>query len=334
MVAAAQRHGAGGRASHLVNGHSEEHEELERSLAALTGRDRALVFSTGYMANLAVVQALSGKSAIVLQDRLNHASLIDAARLAAPRGLYRYAHNDAADADRKLDMAIRRHPAASRLIVTDGVFSMDGDLAPLPELSRLAKDREAWLVVDDAHGIGTIGHSGGGCCDFFALDSKAVPVLIGTFGKALGSFGAFVAGDTDLIEWLMQTARPYIYTTALPPPVAAATRAALQVLQDEPWRRTRLQDNIQYFRTQAARFELPLLNSESAIQPILLGDERRSVTCRQRLLAQGFDVAAIRPPTVPKGTSRLRVTLSARHDSDDIDALLKTVSNIVREVTP
>ena len=331
MATAARRHGAGGRASHLINGHSEEHEQLEQDLAALTGRDRALVFSTGYMANLAVVQALSGKQAIILQDRLNHASLIDAARLAAPRGLYRYAHADMNDAERRLTTAIARHPSASRLIVTDGVFSMDGDLAPLPELSRLAKDNQSWLIVDDAHGIGTLGSRGGGCCDFFGLDSSAVPVLIGTFGKALGSFGAFVAGDADLIEWLMQTARPYIYTTALPPPVAAATRAALALLQDEPWRQTRLRDNIRYFCQQAARLDLPLLASDSAIQPVILGREQRSVECRQQLLARGFDVAAIRPPTVPKGTSRLRITLSARHTAQDIDALLHALSEILGE---
>jgi 8-amino-7-oxononanoate synthase len=331
MATTARRYGAGGRASHLINGHSEEHEQLEQDLAALTGRDRALVFSTGYMANLAVVQALSGKQAIILQDRLNHASLIDAARLAAPRGLYRYAHADMNDAERRLTTAIARHPSASRLIVTDGVFSMDGDLAPLPELSRLAKDNQSWLIVDDAHGIGTVGSRGGGCCDFFGLDSSAVPVLIGTFGKALGSFGAFVAGDADLIEWLMQTARPYIYTTALPPPVAAATRAALALLQDEPWRQARLRDNIRYFCQQAARLDLPLLASDSAIQPVILGREQRSVECRQQLLARGFDVAAIRPPTVPKGTSRLRITLSARHTTQDIDALMHALSDILGE---
>ena len=202
VARAARHHGAGGRASHLVNGHTEEHEALEQELAVFTGRERALVFSTGYMANLGVVQALSGTHAIVLQDRLNHASLIDAARLAAPRGLHRYLHGDVDDARQRLAAAITKQPSASRLVVTDGVFSMDGDLAPLPELARLAKEHEAWLVVDDAHGIGTIGQHGAGCCEFFGLGSAEVPVLIGTFGKALGSFGAFVAGDAALIEWL------------------------------------------------------------------------------------------------------------------------------------
>ena len=329
VVRAAQRHGAGGRASHLINGHSEEHEQLEQDLAALTGRERALVFSTGYMANLGVVQALSGGNAIILQDRLNHASLIDAARLAAPRGLQRYAHGDVTDARRKLAKAVIRNPSASRLLVTDGVFSMDGDLAPLVQLAELAKEYEAWLVVDDAHGIGAVGAHGGGCCEFFSLTETEVPILIGTFGKALGSFGAFVAGKADLIEWLMQTARPYIYTTALPPAVAAATRASLALLKDEPWRQQRLHRNIQHFRACATRAGLPMLDSQSAIQPIVLGGEQRSVEVSQKLSACGFTVAAIRPPTVPKGTSRLRVTLSARHEVQEIDALVAAITNIL-----
>lgn len=331
VTRAAQQHGAGGRASHLVNGHTEEHEALEQELASFTGRERALVFSTGYMANLAVVQALSGTSAIVLQDRLNHASLIDAARLAAPRGLHRYAHGDADDARRRLAAAVARQPAASRLLVTDGVFSMDGDLAPLPALAQLAKEYEAWLIVDDAHGIGTTGANGAGCCEFFDLSSRDVPVLIGTFGKALGSFGAFVAGDAALIEWLLQTARPYIYTTALPPAVAAATRASLQVLRREPWRQANLQTNIRHFRERAQQLGLPLLPSHSAIQPLILGAERRSLLVSQTLRARGFAVTAIRPPTVPQGTSRLRVTLSARHHLAEIDALLQAMADILAE---
>ena len=331
VTRAAQQHGAGGRASHLVNGHTEEHEALEQELASFTGRERALVFSTGYMANLAVVQALSGTSAIVLQDRLNHASLIDAARLAAPRGLHRYAHGDADDARRRLAAAVAHQPTASRLLVTDGVFSMDGDLAPLPELAQLAKEYEAWLIVDDAHGIGTTGANGAGCCEFFALGSRDVPVLIGTFGKALGSFGAFVAGDSLLVEWLLQTARPYIYTTALPPAVAAATRASLQVLRSEPWRQANLQANIRLFRARAQQLGLPLLTSHSPIQPVILGSEQRSLQVSQKLRERGFAVTAIRPPTVPKGTSRLRVTLSARHQPAEIDALLQTMADILAE---
>ena len=334
VARAARHHGAGGRASHLVNGHTEEHEALEQELAVFTGRERALVFSTGYMANLGVVQALSGTHAIVLQDRLNHASLIDAARLAAPRGLHRYLHGDVDDARQRLAAAITKQPSASRLVVTDGVFSMDGDLAPLPELARLAKEYEAWLVVDDAHGIGTIGQHGAGCCEFFGLGSAEVPVLIGTFGKALGSFGAFVAGDAALIEWLMQTARPYIYTTALPPAVAAATRASLALLRTESWRQKTLQTNIQHFRERAQQLQLPLLASHSAIQPMILGAEQRSLQVSQKLRERGFAVAAIRPPTVPQGTSRLRVTLSARHDPTEIDALLQTIADILVETSP
>jgi 8-amino-7-oxononanoate synthase len=324
---AISRYGAGGRASHLINGHTEEHEQLEYALARLTGRERALVFSTGYMANLGVIQALSGHHAVVIQDRLNHASLIDAGRLAAPRGLSRYAHADVANAKARLEKAITQQPQASRLLVTDGVFSMDGDLAPLPELAQLAKEYEAWLVVDDAHGIGTLGQHGGGCCELFNLDSDQVPVLVGTFGKALGSFGAFVAGDSALIEWLLQTSRTYIYTTALPPHVAAATRAALELLADEPWHKEKLQTNIQYFRSRAQQLGIELLDSQSAIQPILLGSEQRTLYLSARLREHRFSVAAIRPPTVPKGTSRLRITLSSRHNPADIDALLRVLAD-------
>lgn len=323
---AVRQYGAGGRASHLINGHTEEHERLEQAVADFTRRERALVFSTGYMANVGVIQALSGSHAVIVQDRLNHASLIDAARLAAPRGLSRYAHADALDARARLVKAIEQQPNAARLLVSDGVFSMDGDLAPLPALAKLANEYDAWLVLDDAHGIGTIGTRGGGCCEFFDLDSTQVPVLIGTFGKALGSFGAFVAGDRILIEWLMQTTRTYIYTTALPPHVAAATRAALEILVAEPWHKEKLQANIKYFRTRARHLGLKTLDCESAIQPIILGSEQRSLDLSTLLRERGFSVAAIRPPTVPKGTSRLRITLSSRHETVVIDELLEILA--------
>lgn len=328
---AVHRYGTGGRASHLINGHTEEHEALEKSLAIFTGRERALVFSTGYMANLGVIQTLGGRGATILQDRLNHASLIDAARLASPRGLQRYAHVDVDDVRRRFSSAVLRHPDAARLLVTDGVFSMDGDLAPLPELAALAKEFSAWLVVDDAHAIGTIGASGAGCCEFFSLSSADVPVLIGTFGKALGTFGAFVAGDADLIEFLLQTARTYIYTTALPPALAAATHAGILVLRDEPWRKRKLEENIRHFRQRAAEWQLPLLASASAIQPLVVGDDRRCVQIGTALRAQGFAVAAIRPPTVPPGTARLRITLSASHEPEVIDALLAATARILRD---
>jgi 8-amino-7-oxononanoate synthase len=323
MAEAALRDGVGARASHLVSGHCREHEALEQELAEFTGRERALVFSTGYMANLGVLAALADRDDLVLEDRLNHASLIDAALLARTRHFKRYLHGDAAAAARALsDHAATAHEGSSALLVTDGVFSMDGDLAPLPQLVAAARQHGAWLIVDDAHGIGVLGERGAGCCEFFGLDALQVPVLIGTFGKALGSFGAFVAGDEPLIELLIQRARTYIYTTALPPAVAAATRKALQLVQRESWRREKLHELIAQFREGATRRGLPLTDSPTAIQPLILGSAASTLAASAALRVKGYRVTAIRPPTVPQGSARLRVTLSATHEPSQVEALL------------
>ena len=334
MAEAAQRYGSGSGASHLVSGHGAEHEALERELAEFTGRARAVVFSTGYMANLGVLAALADKRDLLLADGLNHASLIDAARLVrSPRNLW-YPHADAAAARALLDV---HAPAAAAegggaFIVTDGVFSMDGDLAPLPALAAAARAHDAWLVVDDAHGIGVVGAEGGGCCEHFGLDAQAVPVLIGTFGKALGSFGAFVAGDEDVIELLIQRARSYIYTTALPPAVAAATRRALRVVREQAWRREALQARIAQFREGAALRGLAVMPSTTPIQPLVLGDEATALAASSRLAEAGYRVTAIRPPTVPAGTARLRITLSAAHTPQQVEGLLAALDAAMREV--
>jgi 8-amino-7-oxononanoate synthase len=323
MAEAAQRYGAGAGASHLVSGHGAEHEALERELAEFTGRARALVFSTGYMANLGVLGALAGRDDLLLGDELNHASLIDAARLVRSTHLRRYAHGDAAAARAAL-AAYDAHDAhaAGAFVITDGVFSMDGDLAPLPALADAARAHGAWLVVDDAHGFGVVGATGGGCCEHFGLDARDVPVLIGTFGKALGTFGAFVAGDDDIIELLLQRARTYIYTTALPPPVAAATRRALRIVREEPWRREILQARIAEFRAGAAQRGLAVTPSTTPIQPLILGSPAAALEASRRLAAAGHRVTAIRPPTVPEGTARLRITLSAAHTAQQVESLL------------
>lgn len=334
MAEAAQRYGSGSGASHLVSGHGAEHEALERELADFTRRARAVVFSTGYMANLGVLAALADKRDLLLADGLNHASLIDAARLVrSPRNLW-YPHADAAAARALLDV---HAPAAAAegggaFIVTDGVFSMDGDLAPLPALAAAARAHDAWLVVDDAHGIGVVGADGGGCCEHFGLDAQAVPVLIGTFGKALGSFGAFVAGDEDVIELLIQRARSYIYTTALPPAIAAATRRALRIVREEAWRREALQARIAQFREGAARRGLAVMPSTTPIQPLVLGGERAALAASGRLAEAGYRVTAIRPPTVPAGTARLRITLSAAHTPQQVEGLLAALDAAVGEV--
>jgi 8-amino-7-oxononanoate synthase len=314
----ASKYGIGSGASHLVTGHGTEHEALERDLAAFTGRERALVFSTGYMANMGVISALADQTATIVADKLNHASLIDGARLTRAHGL-RYRHGDFAHA-REL-LADLDETIVTRLLVTDGVFSMDGDLAPLPELASAARQHNAWLIVDDAHGFGIVGPTGRGICEHFNLSSRDVPVLIGTFGKAFGTFGAFVAGDADLIEFLMQKSRPYIYTTALPPAVAAATRAAIAVSQRESWRREKVLSLAQRLRR-----SLPEVFEDSrpgaAIQPVILGEASRALAVSKTLEEKGFLVSAIRPPTVPAGTARLRLTLSAAHEEAQVDALL------------
>jgi 8-amino-7-oxononanoate synthase len=317
-----QRYGVGAGAAHLVSGHSLEHSSLEAELAEFVERPRALLFSSGYLANLGVISVLAGRHQLIAADRLNHASLIDAAQLAGAR-LRRYAHADAAACARLLD----EHGGA-RLIVTDGVFSMDGDIAPLASLARAAHAGGAWLVVDDAHGIGVLGAHGRGALEIAGLDTAAVPVLVGTLGKALGCFGAFVAGDTALIETLIQRARTYIYTTAIPPAIAAATRAALRLVQREPWRRQQLQRLVDRFRAGAAVRGLPLASSPTPIQPVIVGDSARALALSEALLQRGFWISAIRPPTVPRGSARLRITLSAAHDEAQVDALLAALGEV------
>ncbi|HEY9147772.1 MAG TPA: 8-amino-7-oxononanoate synthase [Gammaproteobacteria bacterium] len=321
----ADEYGVGSGAAHLVNGHSRAHQQLEEELAAFTGRSRALLFSTGYMANLGVVSALAGAGDGVFEDRLNHASLLDAGLLSRAR-LSRYAHADAAALQRKLSASKN----AEKLILTDGVFSMDGDIAPLPALAAAASRHDAWLMVDDAHGLGVLGDNGGGSLEHFGLGIDEVPILMGTLGKGLGSFGAFVAGSEDLIEYLLNTARPYIYTTATPPALAEATRASLRLVQQEGWRRERLQALIARFRRGACQLGLPLMDSPTPIQPLLIGDATEALRLSEALLAQGILISAIRPPTVPEGTARLRITLSAVHTEEQVDTLLAALEAVCR----
>jgi len=333
FTAAAEKFGVGSGASHLVTGHGPEHEALEEELAAFTGREKALVFSTGYMANLGVIGALADQKALIVSDKLNHASLIDGCRLSGAE-VRRYAHGDF---ERAAELIAKAEPqATTRLLVTDGVFSMDGDLAPLPWLAKAAREAKAWLVVDDAHGLGVIGATGRGSCEaWISLQGDDVPVLIGTFGKAFGTFGAFVAGDADLIEFLVQKSRTYIYTTALPPAVAAATRAALRASEREPWRREKAIALAHRVRrglvdrgiVEAIRGPYP----DTTIVPVLLESEERALAASRALEQRGFLVSAIRPPTVPSGTARLRITLSAAHEEIQVDALLDALREAIPE---
>jgi 8-amino-7-oxononanoate synthase len=321
---AASDWGVGSGASHLVTGHHREHHALEEDLAAFTGRPRALLFSTGYMANLGVACALAGRGDNVIEDRLNHASLLDAGLLSGAR-FSRFAHADAGALRRRLEAC----GSGGALVLTDGVFSMDGDLAPLPGMARACSQHQARLVVDDAHGLGVLGPSGRGTLEHFSMAPGEVAVLVGTFGKAFGTFGAFAAGDEDLVELLIQRARSYIYTTALPPAVAAATRAALSIAQAEGWRRERTLAHAARFRRLALQAGLPLAESMTPIQPVLLGRPEAATAASEALLQRGFLVAAIRPPTVPPGTSRLRVTFSAAHTEQDVERLVDALAEVL-----
>ncbi len=320
----ADKYGAGSGASHLVTGHQRPHHELEAALAAFTHRPRALLFSTGYMANLGTMAALAGRGDRIFEDRLNHASLLDAGLLSGAR-LQRYPHSDTAKLQQLLSETAERHS----LIVSDGVFSMDGDLAPLPQLAEVAQRSEAWLMVDDAHGLGVLGATGRGTLEHFGLDLQAVPILMGTLGKAFGSFGAFVAGDEDLIEYLIQRARPYIYTTALPPAVAHATLASLRLVEAEGWRRDHLRALIARFRHGAGQLGANLMPSETPIQPLVVGDAQTALSMSAALRTRGIYVTAIRPPTVPAGTARLRITLSADHSEAQVDQLLSALETLL-----
>ncbi len=327
LAEAAQRasadYGWGSGASHLVSGHSPLHHQLEQRLAQLTGRSRAILFSTGYMANVAVLSALLGRGDSIIQDKLNHASLIDGARLSGAR-LRRFTHNELASLERQLSAAEGR-----KLVAVDAVFSMDGDCAPLGEQAELCRQHEAVLMADDAHGFGVLGEGGAGSANHWALDQERLPILMGTLGKAIGSFGAFVAGSETLIEALIQFARPYVYTTALPPAVAAASLAALDIIAAEPQRRQALTARIQQFRGGAEALGLTLMDSNTAIQPLLIGDDGDALKLSQALEDEGFLISAIRPPTVPEGTARLRITLSAAHTEDDIEQLLAALARHV-----
>lgn len=320
----ASEYGAGSGAAHLVTGHSLPHHALEEELAAFTGRPRALLFSTGYMANLGVVAALAERGDTVFEDRLNHASLIDAGLLSQAR-LRRYPHADMEALERQLAGDAAEH----KLIVSDGVFSMDGDIAPLSRLAALTQSHHAWLMIDDAHGLGVLGLNGGGTLEHFGLGLDDVPILVGTLGKAFGTFGAFVAGSEELIETLIQKARTYIYTTALPPAIAQATRASLKLMRQEGWRREHLHQLVARFRAGAQQLGLALPPSQTPIQPLIVGDAARAVALSEALMQRGILISAIRPPTVPEGSARLRITLSAMHNEAQVDRLLEALGEIL-----
>lgn len=323
--AGAKRYGVGAGAAHLINGHTRAHHHLEEMLADWTGRQRALLFSTGYMANLGIAQALLGRGDVICQDRLNHASLIDAARLCGAH-LQRYAHADIAALKGRLQATDKQV-----LVSTDAVFSMDGDLAPLPQLAGLTHPH-AMLMVDDAHGFGVLGSSGAGSLEHFSLGQSEVPILMATLGKALGTAGAFVAGSEELVETLIQAARTYIYTTAMPAALAEATIESIRIIREDPEPRSRLQENIDYFLHIARQQGLAIGGRQATpIQVLILGESMHALRIAEQLWEAGLMVPAIRPPTVPQGQARLRITLSASHQRADIDRLVDTLANFIPE---
>ncbi len=287
-------------------------------------RDDALCFSSGFVANLSILQALAQRDDVLLLDKLSHASLIDGGRLASA-DLQRYRHADSNDCQQRLQASSR---PGMRMIASDGVFSMDGDQAPVRQLAALAAAEQALLVIDDAHGIGVLGEQGLGLLEQEGLGQTEVPLLIGTFGKSFGLAGAFVTGDAALIDYLRNSCRGLIYSTAPPPPVLRAQLQALRLLQDESWRRERLRENIDWFVSRAKTAGIPLLPSTSAIQPLLIGANQAALQAQEALRQQGLLVVAIRPPTVPEGTARLRITLSAVHSKQQLQQLLAALSQL------
>lgn len=319
---AAQQFGVGSGAAHLVNGHTQSHHALEEELAEFTGYPRALLFSTGYMANLGVAQSLYSKDDYIIEDKLNHASLLDAAKISGAQ-LKRFPHKDYPNLLNKLSSC----ESAEKLVSSDSVFSMDGDEADIKLMVNHCQSHDARLMLDDAHGFGVLGDQGRGSLNHQQVSATEVSVYMATLGKALGTAGAFIAGSDDLIETLIQTARCYIYTTAMPAAVAQATRTSLQLLVKEDWRQLSLKNNIQYFKKLIKQTDLDLLESNTAIQPVIIGDSQVATDISQKMFEKGFHIAAIRPPTVPKNTSRLRITLRADHSEQDIERLVEALTS-------
>jgi 8-amino-7-oxononanoate synthase len=322
MADAAHTWGAGSGASHMVCGHLKPHHELECELASFVDAEKAILFSTGYMANLAIPSVFLNRHDLLLEDKLNHASMIDGG-LQSRASMSRYRHLETAHADELLATRAGRR----KMIMSDAVFSMDGDQAPIESLHAVALKHNAVLVLDDAHGFGVLGDKGAGSLSLVQKKASSNTLMVGTLGKAAGTFGAFVAGDAIYIDTLLQHARPYIYTTALPPAVAEATRTALRMIANDSWRRDKLNENIRRFRAGAEGLGLILSESRTPIQPVLLGDEASALQASQLLQHAGLLVTAIRPPTVPRGSSRLRIALTAEHTSQDIDRLLTALSD-------
>lgn len=328
-IEAIERYGLGAGASRLISGSMEPHKELEERLAKFKGTEAALVFNSGYHANIGIISSLVGRGDVIFADKLNHASIVDACILSRAE-VKRYPHCDLNGLERFLKNALRTTYHASRkLIITDGVFSMDGDIAPLRELSELAERYGCMLMVDDAHAVGVLGANGRGTLEYLGIENPNI-VQMGTLGKALGSFGAYVVGSKKLIDYLINKARSFIYTTALPPAVCAATIRVLEVIEREPSLRKGLWDRVEYLRKGLKASGLNTLMSETHIIPIFIGDADRTMEVSRRLLERGVFIQGIRPPTVQEGMSRLRVTLMANHPWDDLEYAIEAIKEVMK----
>ena len=325
FINAAETEGVGSGAAHLLSGHSYYHQQLEEALADFMGQQSVLLFSSGYQANLGVIDGLMSRGDVVIQDKLNHASLLDGGRLSAAKS-WRYHHADMGSLQRRLRQT---EDSDCRLVVTDGVFSMDGDLAPLEPLIQLTQKHQAALMVDDAHAIGVLGKHGRGSVEHWQVKAEHMPIVMGTLGKAFGTAGAFVAADKDVIETLIQQSRTFVYTTAQPAAVAAASLASLVLVRTENWRREKLQTLIEQFRKGAAELGIATMNSLTPIQPIMIGDDKKAIVIGQELESRGFLLGVIRTPTVPLGSARLRVTLSTNHTEQNIKQLLEALEDVI-----
>jgi len=325
FINAAETEGVGSGAAHLLSGHSYYHQQLEEALADFMGQQSVLLFSSGYQANLGVIDGLMSRGDVVIQDKLNHASLLDGGRLSAAKS-WRYHHVDMGSLQRRLRQT---EDSDCRLVVTDGVFSMDGDLAPLQPLIQLTQKHQAALMVDDAHAIGVLGKHGRGSVEHWQVKAEHMPIVMGTLGKAFGTAGAFVAADKDVIETLIQQSRTFVYTTAQPAAVAAASLASLVLVRTENWRREKLQTLIEQFRKGAAELGIATMNSLTPIQPIMIGDDKKAIVIGQELESRGFLLGVIRTPTVPLGSARLRVTLSTNHTEQNIKQLLEALEDVI-----
>ncbi len=316
-------YGCGSGASQLINGYFQVHAECEQLLAEFLNVEQVVLFGSGYLANTGVLSAFSQRNGLILEDKLNHASLLDAATATQAR-LKRYHHTD----HRHAQQLLEEFHSKSNLIVTDGVFSMDGDIAPLQQLSALRARYNSMLIVDDAHGIGVLGASGRGSLEVSDMVADEVDILVGTFGKAFGSGGAFVAGKHDVIDYLIQSARSLIYTTAPAPALAAASCQSLQIIMQQPQRRARLRANIDYFQSAMQSADLQCLQSNSAIQGVILGSNEKALQFSSALEQRGLLAIAVRPPTVPKNSARIRITLSSEHEFSHIDQLVTALQEI------